>query len=170
MQVWSLGWEDPLEESMATHSSILSWRIPLTEEPGRLWSMGSQRVGRNWNILACMQGLICCYSATSYCYHYHYWCCYWCTIWGDKAFIPQTDKPKTKFPSALSSHPLLLPFVIRIYFLNIWKELTLYKALCKLKGVIPGPKWKAAWVCREFRQWDSMSPGTSGQPCGGGRH
>ena len=42
--VGSLGWEDPLVESMATHSSILAWSIPWTEEPGRLQSMGSQRV------------------------------------------------------------------------------------------------------------------------------
>ena len=40
----SLGWEDPLEKEMATHSSILAWKIPWTEEPGRLQSMGSQRV------------------------------------------------------------------------------------------------------------------------------
>ena len=40
--VWSLGWEDPLEKEMATHSSILAWRIPWTEEPGRLQSIGSQ--------------------------------------------------------------------------------------------------------------------------------
>ena len=39
-----MGWEDPLEEGMATHSSILSWRIPCTEEPGRLESIGLQRV------------------------------------------------------------------------------------------------------------------------------
>ena len=44
-QVQSLGQEDPLEEEMATHSSILVWRIPWTEEPGGLQSMGSQRVG-----------------------------------------------------------------------------------------------------------------------------
>ena len=44
-QVQSLGWEDPLEEGMATHSSIPAWRIPWTEEPGGLQSMGSQRVG-----------------------------------------------------------------------------------------------------------------------------
>ena len=42
--VRSLGWEDPLEKGMATHSSILAWRIPWTKEPGRLWSMESQRV------------------------------------------------------------------------------------------------------------------------------
>ena len=45
--VRSLGWEDPLEKRMATHSSILAWRIPWTEEPGGLQSMGSQRVGHN---------------------------------------------------------------------------------------------------------------------------
>ena len=45
MQVQSLGWEDPLEEGMATHSSILPWRNPWTEKPGRPQSMGSQRVG-----------------------------------------------------------------------------------------------------------------------------
>ena len=39
-----LGWEDPLKEGMATHSSSLAWRIPWTEEPGRLQSMGSQKV------------------------------------------------------------------------------------------------------------------------------
>ena len=44
-QVQSLGWEDLLEKEMATHSTILAWKIPWTEEPGRLQSMGSQRVG-----------------------------------------------------------------------------------------------------------------------------
>ena len=43
-----LGWEDPLEKEMATHSSILAWRIPWTEEPGGLQSTGSQRVGHDW--------------------------------------------------------------------------------------------------------------------------
>ena len=45
--VRSLGQEDPLEKEMATHSSILAWRIPWTEDPGRLQSMGSQRVGHD---------------------------------------------------------------------------------------------------------------------------
>ena len=43
-QVQSLGWEDPLEKEMATHSSTLAWKIPWTEKPGGLQSMGSQRV------------------------------------------------------------------------------------------------------------------------------
>ena len=47
-RIWSLGWKDPLEKRLATHSSIFVWRIPWTEEPGGLQSMGSQKVGHNW--------------------------------------------------------------------------------------------------------------------------
>ena len=47
-QVWSLGWEETLEKGMVTHSSILAWKIPWTEEPGTLQSMGSQRVRHTW--------------------------------------------------------------------------------------------------------------------------
>ena len=47
-RVQSLGWEDPLEKEMATHTSTLAWKIPWTEEPGRLQSMGSQRVRHDW--------------------------------------------------------------------------------------------------------------------------
>ena len=47
-RVWSLGREDPLEKEMAIHSSIIAWKIPWTEEPGRLQSMGSQRVEHDW--------------------------------------------------------------------------------------------------------------------------
>ena len=46
-QVQSLGWEDPLEKEMAIHSSTIAWKIPWTEEPGRLQFMGLQRVGHN---------------------------------------------------------------------------------------------------------------------------
>ena len=48
--VWSLGWEDPLEKEMATHSIILAWRIPRSEEPDSLQSKGTQRVGHDWMI------------------------------------------------------------------------------------------------------------------------
>ena len=47
MQVQSLGWEDPLEKEMATHSSLLAWEIPWTEGPSRWQSMGSQRVAHD---------------------------------------------------------------------------------------------------------------------------
>ena len=47
-QVWSLGWEDPLEKGMVTHSNILAWRTPWAEEPGGLQSIRRQRVRHNW--------------------------------------------------------------------------------------------------------------------------
>ena len=51
-QVWSLCWDDPLEQEMATHSSILVWKIPWTEDPAGLQSTGSKRVGHDWSDLA----------------------------------------------------------------------------------------------------------------------
>ena len=65
MRIQSLGQEDPLEESIATHSSILAWRIPRTEEPGGLRSIESQRVRQDWSDLACVateqpEQLTCC--------------------------------------------------------------------------------------------------------------
>ena len=59
MQVRSLGWEDHLEEGVATHSSIFAWRIPWTEEPGSLQYVGLQRVGHDWVDLALTHA---CYS------------------------------------------------------------------------------------------------------------
>ena len=53
MWIQFLGREDPLEEGMATHSSVLTWRIQWTEEPGGLQSMGSQRVGHDWSDSMC---------------------------------------------------------------------------------------------------------------------
>ena len=60
--VWSLGQEDPLEEEMATHSNILAWRIPWTEEPGRLQAIGSQRIRHKWSNLVLMHH---CYPPNS---------------------------------------------------------------------------------------------------------
>ena len=58
--VWSLGWEDPLGEEMATHSSILAWKIPWTEEPGGPQSVGSQRGGQTERLTLCMFHWIWC--------------------------------------------------------------------------------------------------------------
>ena len=57
MWAGSLGQGDPLEESMTTHSSILAWRIPRTEEPGGLQSIGLQRVGHNFSLTVNFLGL-----------------------------------------------------------------------------------------------------------------
>ena len=64
MRVQSLVQEDPLEKGMAANSSILVWRIPQTEEPGRLQSIGLQRVGHDWSDLAFTHAVCICYSHT----------------------------------------------------------------------------------------------------------
>ena len=58
-RVWALGQQDPLEKEVATHSTILAWRISWTEEPGGLQSMGSQRIGHNWAINVKCTKILC---------------------------------------------------------------------------------------------------------------
>ena len=72
----SLGQEDPLEKGMATHSSILAWRIPWTEEPGGLQSVGLQRVGHDWSNLACLHRLPSWHNGKESAYQCrrHKWC------------------------------------------------------------------------------------------------
>ena len=70
-QIQSLGQEDPLEMEMAIHFSILAWRIPWTEEPGRLQSMGLQRVGHDWvnntlRINPCSHWKLCLFYSVSF--------------------------------------------------------------------------------------------------------
>ena len=68
--VQSLGWEDLLEKEMATHSSILAWRVPWTEEPGGLQSMGLQRIGHKWGTN----------------FHFHFSRFAWAFIWLSNSF------------------------------------------------------------------------------------
>ena len=66
--VWSLGGEDPLEQEMAAHSSTLAWKIPWTEEPGRLQAMGSQRVRHDWVTLLSLSQFCSSPSPLNYSY------------------------------------------------------------------------------------------------------
>ena len=86
--VWLLSWEDPLDKGMATHSSIPAWRIPWTEKPGGLQSMGSQRVRHDWAtnislhfiydiyihvcwpLWAMLQWTLGCIFFSNYCFHF----------------------------------------------------------------------------------------------------
>ena len=78
MWVWSLGQEDPLKEGMETHSSILAWGSPWTEEPGSLQSTGSQRVKYAWSILAHTHTRVPLYTRAD------------CELGGAEGSIPQT--------------------------------------------------------------------------------
>ena len=80
MWVQSLDREDPLEKGMATHFSILAWQVSWTEEPGRLQSIGSQRVGNNWSNLTCMHAA------------------------GDLTFWPPSSNPHFPSPSTVSDN------------------------------------------------------------------
>ena len=84
MQVQSLSQEDPLEEGMATHSSILAWKISWMEEPGRLQFVGAQRVGHHWNDWAHMHRFVLQGDQTSQSWrksalniHWKDWCWSW---------------------------------------------------------------------------------------------
>ena len=70
--VWSQGWEDPLEKGTATHSSVPAWRIPWTEEPGRLQSMGLQ--SRTWLTFAFTTWKLCSFFSAYSCLCSHYRC------------------------------------------------------------------------------------------------
>ena len=77
-RVLPLGWEDPLEKEMETHSSTLAWRIPWREEPGRLQSMGSQRVGHDWATslsLSLCKTLVCFTTTCDYLDHFSGFTC-----------------------------------------------------------------------------------------------
>jgi len=69
--VQSLGWEDPLEEGMTTHSSILAWRIQWSEEPGGLQSIGLQRAGRDWVTKHSAQYTRHCAACCIWCHGFH---------------------------------------------------------------------------------------------------
>ena len=101
--VWvrSLGREDPLEEDVATHSSNLAWRIPWTEEPDRLQSMGSHRVGHNRSDLTCKACIIGQISTSHFILKILL-----------KFFIKSLKLPFLELPSRCYYYKLLFPFMV----------------------------------------------------------
>ena len=130
MQTWvrSLGWEDPLEKEMATHSSTLAWKIPWMEEPGRLQSMGSQKVRHNW--------------ATSLVHDVHPASA---TLATSPATLPTTVSP----PVCICPAPLLsLSCLKSLRFL-------LHRNGCRLSGCISGLHLSACPLLREAVPYSS---------------
>ena len=113
-RVQSLGWEDPLKKGMAIHSSILAWRIPWREEPGRPQSMGSQRVRHNWVI-----NTFTSHKITSG-FFKHIW---------EICYTSNKQKDKTRGPSEivwiLFSH-----YFLSVHLINTSSSSVMCQALC----------------------------------------
>ena len=130
-QIRSLGQEDPLEKEIATHSSILAWEIPWTEKPGRVQSMGSQRVGHDW-------------ATNIHTSHRHYikkwrWLCTTKTLFtntrGSQIGLPTPDLAHADFPGPsfhiLLSSPLT-HFVCSRHGFSHWKPLSILFSLPRM--------------------------------------
>ena len=128
MWVWSLDQEGPLEENMATHSSILTWIMPWTEEPGRLQSIGSQRVRHNWSDLARKRSIILAATAKS--------------LQSHPALCDPIDgsPPGSPIPGIL--HARTLEWVA-ISFSNAWKWKVKVKSLSSVR--LFATPWTAAY-------------------------
>ena len=115
--VRSLGWEDSLQKGMATHSSIFAWRIPWTEEPGRLQFMGSQRVRHDWVTFTFIKehlklqtlGWIYIYKGNEF------------NLWWKKRVISSTD-----VIHPFSHHLLLRPKHSQFHLRHLWLLVHLY--------------------------------------------
>ena len=122
MRIQYLDWEDTLEEEMATHSSVLSWRIPGTEEPSGLPSMGSHRVGHDWSDLAAAAATLI-YSIMWFSYIHHY--------------ISTSVYPTVCSPPKCSFH--LSPWASLV---AQWWRICLH---CRDTGSVPGSRRRRKW-------------------------
>ena len=170
MQLRFLGQEDPLEEGMATHFSFLVWRIPWTEKPGRLQSIGSQRVGHDWSNLACMHA---------------------CTLWGPRPAGWASDCspfPWQKNPRIILSFSAKLEVLFTCMVSNWQKEpwtgvsginINIYINIktmpmsSKARGpkylpILPGPGCTLGWQCCHwsYSLWASPPVLPPQEPCG----
>ena len=105
-RVWFLGWEDPLEEGMETHSSILAWRIAWIEGPGGLLSMGLPRVSHDWNDWARMHTVGCSFPSD------------FNRKWGSDGLCAFPTRPR----EALSCLSPCLVFLMSTLWRSAWKN------------------------------------------------
>ena len=110
-RVQSLGWEDLLEKEMATHYSILTWKIPCMGESGRLQSMGSQRVGHDWET----SFSLCTFKNLIFSTHFHLGM--WLLAW---LLSPPLTLPFLSQVTSISSLPLLFSSLL---YLTLWISL-----------------------------------------------
>ena len=133
--VQSLGREDPLEREMATHSSSLAWRIPGTEEPGRLQSTGPQRIGHD-GATKCAHSNACCAGTHQV---LNEPCLFFVMIGWDQCSVAQSI-PSSKWPALVGRLACLLS-----RFSHVW----VFAALCTVAHQAP--------LSMEFSRWEYWS-------------
>ena len=140
MRVQPLGQEDPLEKKMSTHSRILTWKIPWTEEPGRLQSLGSQRVGHDWagqrKIFLCTSLSLSPTSRCESCKSVHSFCCR--NAWPAEKKV---HKIKRDFPGAqMAKNP---PSTLEIGIPSVSADNTLEKGMVTHSSILA---WRIPWT------------------------
>ena len=141
-QTWvgSLGWEEPLEEEMATHSSILAWKIPCTEEPGGLQFMGPQRVTTlkycvyyllgTWRKAIYFSRLQCLYLQEEHAISWHCWG----FNWAQCRALACTRPPLTVgFPLRCFSQKIQLVNYLKISKSSFWRNVNIDNWSCRRK-------------------------------------
>ena len=158
--VRSLGREDPLEKEMATHSSTLAWRIPWTEEPGRLQSTAAQRVGHDWaTSLTLFTQSISVLSTRFYKYLYPPWYSFVEIlmsremVWGDGALGKHLSHESEELVNEISAHIKRLsraPSALWGYNKN---SVTLKRAPSSWASSLPNYKKKKSIACKPPTLW-----------------
>ena len=151
----SQGWEDALEEGMATHSSIPAWRIPWTEEPGRLLFMGSQRAGHDWSDSAHVEGSWTFISGLGVAiYEANF---YFMMVWfinNVKAFERESTNRRLAFGHLFDQKPSLLSEQAwlqgSLYFVLLLLKLQHWNSSSVQLGLFPGQHWNQLGTCIEM--------------------
>ena len=136
----SLGWEDPLEKEMATHSSTLAWKIPWTEDPCRLQSMGSKRVGHNWATSLLNVLISFLYMQLSSFPSTTYWSdCLFSTVYSCFLYYRLTDcvSVTLNWRTALYKHDIVKNISLQWIFISVCKTV-FFKKYCLFNQFI---KW-----------------------------
>ena len=152
-KVLSLGLEDPLEKGMATHSSILAWRIPWTEEPGGLQPMGSQRVGHDWvtnNSFRCKQILRVRIKGETMILQGS-------TLYFEGVSLSFTERDLLDFPQAIWWQRGIST---GLFFVRLW---VCYCSWCSLHSPRPAQPSQVLWLTRlpSHTGWQLRNPFTS---------
>ena len=141
-KVWFLGWEDPLQKEMATHSSVLAWRIPQTEEPGRLQSVGSQELDTTERL-----------STHTHCFMSGFNCCFLtCTqISQEAGQVVWYSHLFKKFPQFLAIHTVKGFSIVNKAEVNVfWNSLafSMIQRMLAIWSLVPLPFLNPVWTSR----------------------